>query len=230
MDTNKSTVPGERLCTVISYVQHKILGGSLYWVLVVYQTTKYKWSVFVKHKSDMARTIVEIVKEIKVKHQKQVRYIRCDNAGENLLIEKEIITNKIKNINIKFTAPRTPEQNGIVERAFSVFYNRVRAMLNRAGFETGMMRQMRAECENMAVQLDNIHIRNDNLSTYERFHNKNLNEWNEMRGFGEIVVVKTSESLQRKLKNKGSVVMMVGYCESHGKCTYCFYNIEKEVS
>ena len=129
---------------------------------------------------------------------------------------------------MEFTAPRTPEQNGIVERAFSVLYNHVRAMLNRAGFEAGMRRQMWAECANMAVQLDNIHIRCDNLSTYERFHNKKPNEWKELRSFGEIAVVKTADSLQQKLKNKGTVVMMVGYCNNHGRGTYRFYNMNKK--
>jgi transposase InsO family protein len=36
------------------------------------------------------------------------------------------------NINFEFTAPGTPQQNGIVERAFATLFGKTRSMLNAA--------------------------------------------------------------------------------------------------
>ena len=36
---------------------------------------------------------------------------------------------------MEFTSPRTPEQNAIFERPFDFLWNRIRSMLNRAGFD-----------------------------------------------------------------------------------------------
>ena len=84
------------------------MGGSNFWILVVDQATKYKWSRFVKFKDEMATTINNIIKMIEKKGNK-VRYVRCDNAGENTTIEEEIKENKLTMITMEFTSPRTPE-------------------------------------------------------------------------------------------------------------------------
>jgi len=44
-----------------------------------------------------------------------VKYIRCDNAGENKLLEASL---KPDPIVMEYTAANTPQQNSIVERAF----------------------------------------------------------------------------------------------------------------
>ena len=61
---------------------------------------------------------------------KKVRYLRCDNEVEKLVIYKNLADEKINNIKIEYTSPRTPQQNGMVERAFSIMYNKVRSMFN----------------------------------------------------------------------------------------------------
>ncbi len=57
-----------------------------------------------------------------------VRFIRCDNAGENGTLKKQI-DNDGRNIKFEFTARNTPQQNGKVERAFATLYCRMRAMM-----------------------------------------------------------------------------------------------------
>jgi hypothetical protein len=37
-------------------------------------------------------------------------------------------------VQLEFTSPETPEQNGHVERSFTYLWGRFRAMLNRSGF------------------------------------------------------------------------------------------------
>ena len=71
----------------IIYINSPSMGGSNYWVLIVDQATKFKWSFFVKFKDEMAETISEMIKKI-IASGKEVIFVRCDKAGENKMIEK----------------------------------------------------------------------------------------------------------------------------------------------
>ena len=51
---------------------------------------------------------------------------------------KELCDEKQLNIEFEFTAPGTPQQNGVVECKFATLFGRARAMLNKAGFKDGM--------------------------------------------------------------------------------------------
>ena len=59
---------------------------------------------------------------------------RCNNAGENQAFEKEYIEKEL-GIVFKYTAPGTPQQNGVVERAFATMLGKTRAIMNGAGFD-----------------------------------------------------------------------------------------------
>lgn len=89
-----------------------------------------------------------------------------------------------------------------------------------------MWGQLWAECANMDVALDNIHVRKDKLN-YETFHSLTPKMWDALCAFGEMAVMKhNSEKFQAKMKNKGMIVMMLGYAENHPKGNYHFLNLE----
>ena len=56
-----------------------------------------------------------------------MKIIRCDNAGENKVLERESDKNEL-GIIFEYTAPGTPQQNGVVERAFVTVMGRARAI------------------------------------------------------------------------------------------------------
>ena len=66
------------------------------------------------------------------------KYLRIYNSVENINLKNYLINNigcnYIRNINIEFTSPHTPQKNGVVERIFSFLYDKVRSILNRDGF------------------------------------------------------------------------------------------------
>ena len=64
---------------------------------------------------------------------KPVRIIRCNNAGKNLKFH-ELSEMEGLNLTFEFTAPGTPQQNGLVERMFATLTGRVHSMMNRARF------------------------------------------------------------------------------------------------
>ena len=65
----------------------------------------------------------------------QVKFIRCDNAGENKKLEEKCDTQGL-GISFEYTATGAPQQNAYVERAFPTLMGRARAMMNFAGFMT----------------------------------------------------------------------------------------------
>ena len=119
-NVNRSKIPGERIYVDISSVNTVSFSGKVFWILAVDDATAYKWSVYVKTKDMIGEAIVSLIKSNK-KLCTMLRYLRMDNGGENALIVQELKKAGINNIKYEFTAPNTPQQNGVVERGFLVF-------------------------------------------------------------------------------------------------------------
>jgi hypothetical protein len=125
--------PGECIYMDISFIQAVGLGGSKFWCLLVDESTKMKWSIFLKRKSDMGPRVIEFFKELRNNYSKTIKVIRCDNAGESMALATTCKREGL-GINFEFTAPGTHQHNGVVERAFATLFGRVRAMMNEAKF------------------------------------------------------------------------------------------------
>ena len=190
INTHKSNIPGERLYSDISYVNSLSLGKKRFWILFVDEYSRFKWSDFVERKSDFISTAVSRLREL-IYMKLNPKYLRIDNSGENIKLKSYLINNinchSIRNINIEFTAPHTPQQNGVVERRFSFLYDKVREILNRAGFPLNLRELFWAECCNMETQLDNILVKRNNCS-YELIFKKYPKVWIELHGFREICI------------------------------------------
>ena len=95
INLKRSTLPGERICLDISYVEDSILGGKQYWVLMVDEATGMKWCTFVALPSDLSDTVIIQIKDLRTQ-QCTISYIKCDNAGENKVLKQNIIKEKYK--------------------------------------------------------------------------------------------------------------------------------------
>ena len=81
----RSTVPGERLSFDIASIKAQSYGGAKYWLLIMDDATGHIWSLFVKKKSEIAGLIVRLIKHLKKSMNYKTKFLRCDNAGENLM-------------------------------------------------------------------------------------------------------------------------------------------------
>jgi hypothetical protein len=61
--------------------------------------------------------------------------LRLDNSGENRKLQHKLKTSGFGHIVYEYTSPRTPEQNGKVERGFATVLGRARSMMNSAGLD-----------------------------------------------------------------------------------------------
>ena len=86
----------------------------------------------------------------------KVKVFRCDNATENEKFKEKIIELGMDARFEYFSAPGTPQQNGVVKRAFATLYGRVRAMLNYAKIKGDIRKLLWAECAKTATDLDGI--------------------------------------------------------------------------
>lgn len=222
--TNKCNVPLERVYVDIAPVLRTSLGGKRFWLLIVDEATKYKWSYFLKHKSDTAHSIYTFLSKMNEENH-PVQCIRCDNAGENVSMMNHVKSNGFNNIKFEFTAPGTPQQNGVVERAFPTLFGRVRAMMNQAGFTKEMRGYMWAECANTATLLDNNMPHNNETTPSLMLYNKQSTWVNNLKVFGEIAVIKNIQTMVGKLENKEKTVMFIGYSDLHPTNTFKFYNL-----
>lgn len=73
-----------------------------------------------------------LIKKLKAKDPKNVSFLRMDNAAENVSLKSNLEKEGLP-VEVEFTSPNTPEQNGQVERSFATLWERVRAMLNDLG-------------------------------------------------------------------------------------------------
>ena len=84
---DKSKNPGETMYLDISSMRKPSMGGRQHWVMLVDEATKYKKSFFLKKKNEQVEPIIDRIKALKARHEIQVKIIRCDNTGENKVLE-----------------------------------------------------------------------------------------------------------------------------------------------
>jgi hypothetical protein len=80
---NSIDVPGERLYIDISSIAEKSFGGAKFWALIVDDYSDYCWSFILKRKSYLKEKVKTLLTDLKIAGL-NVKFIRCDDAGENV--------------------------------------------------------------------------------------------------------------------------------------------------
>ena len=110
------------------------------------QFTDISWLYFLKHKSDLAPTMIRFIKDLQAKHgKKKATIMRCDNAGENKSFE-ELSKKEGLGIKSEYMSPGSPQQNGECERKFATLYGKLRSMLNGACLTPNLRHGLWTEC------------------------------------------------------------------------------------
>jgi len=94
------------------------------WRIMVDERTQMKFTKFFKTKDGMVVSTLEQFERWN-KAGMQVKYVRLDNAGENVKLQKVSDSKDYKlNLQFEFTARDTPQQNHLSELGFTVLANR----------------------------------------------------------------------------------------------------------
>lgn len=108
------------------------LGGAKYLATFIDDYSKFSIVVPIRHKSSVAELIKETLPWMEQQTGNRVITIRSDNGGE--YVSKALGDwLRQRGITHQFSAPYTPQQNGVAERLNRTILERVRAMLITAG-------------------------------------------------------------------------------------------------
>lgn len=106
----------------------KSLGEKTYFFVIVDDFSRYMWVIFLREKLDAFAEFINICKRMKIEKDISIKKIRSDHGGE---FENHKFSSWCDKISIKheFSAPMTPQQNGVTERKNRTLLNMATCML-----------------------------------------------------------------------------------------------------
>ncbi|KAJ9547122.1 hypothetical protein OSB04_019665 [Centaurea solstitialis] len=104
------------------------LAGRKYILVIVDDFSRYTWTKFLKSKDETSSLIINFIKAVQVQLNLPVQTVRTDNGTEFKNIILKTFYNTL-GITQTFSAARTPEQNGVVERRNRTLVEAARSML-----------------------------------------------------------------------------------------------------
>jgi hypothetical protein len=226
-DERQSTHPGELVYLDIAGMKKPSKGKKRLWVIFVDSFSGCIISRFIQHKYELASVGTAVLQELESLNI-SVKTIRCDNAGENRVFETICKQVGLKT-QFEYTAPGTPQQNGVAERMFATLFGRIRFMNTAAGLrdDDKLRHHLWAEAANCAKAFNNIVIKKTrNKTPHELFFGKTVTYATHLRIFGEVGVIRDIETVKEKLQDRGSPCIFVGYAEKHAGNVYRMYNIK----
>nr|GEV18696.1 putative ribonuclease H-like domain-containing protein [Tanacetum cinerariifolium] len=107
------------------------LNGKRYVLVVVNDYSRYTWVFFLHSKDEASDVIISFIKKTQVNLQLQVQGVRTDNGTE---FKNKTLAKFFDEVGItqQFSAARTPQQNGVVERRNRTLVEAARTMLTFA--------------------------------------------------------------------------------------------------
>jgi transposase InsO family protein len=109
-------------------VAYLSIGGSEYGLVIVDDYSRFTWVLFLQDKSETQETLKCFLWQAQNEFELMVKKIRSDNRSEfrNHQVEEHLEEEGIKH---EFSAPYTPQQNGVVERMNQMLIDMARTML-----------------------------------------------------------------------------------------------------
>ncbi|GJR16969.1 retrovirus-related pol polyprotein from transposon TNT 1-94 [Tanacetum coccineum] len=192
--------------------------GKKYILVIVDDYSRFTWVKFLRSKDETPEFVTNFLKQIQVGLNKTVRFIRTDNGTEFV---NQVMSEYYEGVGIfhQKSVPRTPQQNGVVERRNRTLVEAARTMMI---FSKAPM-FLWAEAVATACYTQNrsiIHTRH-NKTPYELVHDKKP-DLTFFRVFGALCYpVNDSENLG-KFQAKADIGIFVGYAPS--RKGYRIYN------
>ncbi|GJZ66946.1 retrovirus-related pol polyprotein from transposon TNT 1-94 [Tanacetum coccineum] len=204
--------------SVISRMQVQTIDGKKYILVIVDDYSRFTWVKFLRSKDETPEVVIKFRKQIQVGLNKTVRSIRTDNGTE--FVNKDL-TDYYERVGIfhQKTIPRTPQQNGVVERRNRTLVEAARTMLI---FSKAPM-FLWAEAVATACYTQNrslIHTRHCK-TPYELVHDKKP-DLTFFRVFGALCYPTNDSEDLGKLQPTADIGIFVGYAPS--RKGYRIYN------
>ena len=195
------------------------LGGSQYFVLATEEFSGYRLIDFVRSKSEIPFKVMNLINRVQLETKRPVKMIVTDNGSEFV---NQTLRNFIDNGGMlhTFSAPYTPEQNGLAERSNRVVKEGVRTLLS----ESKLPESLWAEAANTVVYTTNrtLSTKDKTRTRYELYYGEKPHLSN-LRRFGQHAIAHLpSNKIKSTWARKGQRLVFIGYTERRN--TYRLYN------
>ncbi|KAK1419766.1 hypothetical protein QVD17_29081 [Tagetes erecta] len=126
------------------------LAGNRYFILFVDDYSRYAWIYTIKTKDEALNVFKKFKHEVELELSLKIKALKSDRGGEFL---NRLFTNYCDETGIKrlFTAPYSPQQNGVVERRNRTIMNATRSMLKTMSVPQNLW----GECARHVVYIQN---------------------------------------------------------------------------
>jgi len=194
----------------------KSLGGNYYGLVIVDDYSRFTWTLFISSKDETYHVFKNFAKVVQNEKNSNIMSIKSDHDRE---FQNEKFNRFYSKLGIKhnFSAPRTPQQNGVVERKNRSLEEMARMMLN----ETGLPKYFWADaCSTACYVLNRVLIRL--ITPYELFKGRKLN-LSHLKVFGcKCFILSNGKDNLGKFDSKSDDGIFLGYLQ-HGHA-YHVYN------
>jgi hypothetical protein len=169
------------------------------------------WDFYGARKNAIKKFLKDILGKLKASRN-PVKYLQCDNAGEHMSELRKICKGEY-GIQLKYTAPHTPQYNGVVERMFSRDAKRALAMMIPGAWTKEMQAKLWAKATKTAALLGNVLPNtHSTVPPNEQFYGEKSNIYPRLIQFGRVGYVTSRATMKGKFKAKLSRM---------GMCTVC---------
>ncbi|KAJ9539027.1 hypothetical protein OSB04_031760 [Centaurea solstitialis] len=183
------------------------LNGKKYILVLVDEVSRFTWVEFIRKKSHVPMLLINLLKRLQVFHGLQVKVIRSYNGTElkNSSIEEYLASVGITH---NFSAPKTPQQNGVVQRKNRTLVEAARTMLNASGLPLTFW----AEAVSTACYTQNrsLVVKRFEKTPYQLLYNKRPNI-KFFHVFGCKCYVLNDREPIGKFDPKGDSAIFIGY-------------------
>nr|GEZ92844.1 hypothetical protein [Tanacetum cinerariifolium] len=194
------------------------INGKRYVLVVVDAYSRYTWVLFLHSKDEASGVIISFIKKTQVNLQLQVQRVRTDNGTE---VKNKTLAKFFDEVGItqQFSAVRTPQQNGVVERRKRTLVEDARTMLTFANLSLFLWAE--AIATTCFTQNRSIIQKHFDKTPYELI-NKRKPNIKFFRVFGCRCYLLNDYEDVGKLKTKGDIRVFVGY--SKESAAFRIYN------
>ncbi|KAL8145281.1 hypothetical protein AgCh_003468 [Apium graveolens] len=196
------------------------LGGKNYAFVIVDDYSRFTWVLFLRTKDEAFVEFKDLITNLETKYSIKLKTIRSDHGGE---FEKDSITFcKSRGITHEFSAPRTPQQNGVVERKNRTLQETARTLL----YESKLPRKFWAEAVHTSCYvLNRVLIHPILLKTPYELLKKRTPNISYFRVFGSKCFILDTQNNRGKFDAKSTEGIFLGY--STTSKAYRVYNSVK---
>ncbi|GJV56952.1 retrovirus-related pol polyprotein from transposon TNT 1-94 [Tanacetum coccineum] len=183
------------------------INGKKYILVIVDDYSRYTWTLFLRSKDETPEVLKDFLTMIQRNLQAQIITVRTDRGTE--FLNKTLHAYfKEEGIEHQTSTPRTPEQNGVVERRNRTLVEAARTMLSASKLPLSFWAEAVATAcytQNRSIIISThgktaYHIINDRKPSIKHLHI-----------FGCICYITRDGENLDKMKEKGDPCVMVGY-------------------